>query len=162
MIIYLLNLLFAFILTAFTFGIYEGVEDNAFLYLLMFIGWYIICWLISYFYSKSHFYKVPKIVGLIFYFIKELMRASVKVAYDIITPKDYMKPGLVVIPLDAKTDLEITLLANLITLTPGTLSIDISSDKKKLLIHEVYVSDEDTEADTIKQGFERRILSITR
>jgi len=164
MIIYLLNILAAIILTAFSFGVIPSGEGNAFLYLLMFSGWYLLAWLLSYFYNKTHFYKIPKIAGLILYFLKELIRASFKVAYDIITPKDYMKPALVAIPLDVESDLEITLLANLITLTPGTLSIDISKNKKMLLIHEVYVKDEDVEAvkNTIKNGFERRILSITR
>lgn len=164
MIIYLINVLAAIILTAFSFGIMPSNEGNAFLYVLMFFGWYTLAWLLSFFYNKTHFKKVPKIIGLIIYFLKELIMASVKVAYDIITPKDYMKPALIAIPLDVESDLEITLLANLITLTPGTLSIDISKNKKMLLIHEVYVKNEDIEAvkNTIKNGFERRILNITR
>lgn len=164
MIVYIINILAAIVLTAFSYGIMPSDEGNAFLYLLMFVGWYALAWLLSYFYNKTHFYKVPKIIGLIIYFLKELIRASVKVAYDILTPKDYMKPALVAVPLDVESDLEITLLANLITLTPGTLSIDISKDKKMLLIHEVYVNDGDVKAvkDAIKNGFERRILNITR
>jgi len=164
MIVYFINIIAAILLTAFSFGIIPSDEGNAFFYLLMFVGWYALAWLVSYFYNKTHFYKVPKIIGLIIYFLKELVVASFKVAYDIITPKNYMKPALVAVPLDVKSDLEITLLANLITLTPGTLSIDISKNKKVLLIHEVYVKDEDVEAviKTIKDGFERRILNITR
>ena len=52
-----------------------------------------------------------------------------------------MKPGIVKIPLDLETDVEITLLASLITLTPGTLSLDVSKDKKVLYVHSMYVYD---------------------
>ena len=162
--IYLFNVILAMGLSAFSFGIFPDMKSSAAIYVLMFIGWYVVTWLLSFFYNKSHFSKVPKIAGLILYFLGELISASIKVAYEIVTPKDHMKPALVAISLDVKTDFEITILANLITLTPGTLSIDITNDKKTLLIHEVYVRDEDIEAvkDTIKNGFERRILQITR
>lgn len=164
MIVYLINIIIALTLTLFTAHIYGGYTDDASSYVLLFLGWYTVSWLFSFFYSKNHFYKVPKIIGLIFYFLNELIKASLKVAYDIMTPDYSMKPALVAISLDAKSDLEITLLANLITLTPGTLSIDITKDKKTLLIHEVYVKNGDVKAveKRIKDGFERRILNITR
>ena len=96
---------------------------------------YLILWI-----SKSalggtkYFKKIPKAISFFFYFVKELILANLKVAFDIITPKDYMQPGIVAVPLDAETDMEITLLANLITLTPGSLSLDVSKDKK-VIIH---------------------------
>lgn len=162
--VYLINIVISILLTIFSIEIYREYADDALSYLLLFTGWYIVVWLFSFFYSKRHFHNVPRIIGLIIYFLKALIKASLRVSYDIITPKYSMKPALVAIPLDAKSDLEITLLANLITLTPGTLSIDISKDKKTLLIHEVYVNDGDIEAvkKNIKEGFERRILKITR
>lgn len=162
--VYLINIIIAIILTLFSALIYGENTENAASYVLLFLGWYTVAWLFSFFYSKSHFYKVPKIIGLMFYFLNELIKASLKVAYDIMTPDYSMQPALVAIPLDAKSDLEITLLANLITLTPGTLSIDISIDKKTLLIHEVYVKNGDVEGvvKRIKKGFEKRILEITR
>jgi len=75
-----------------------------------------------------------------------------------------MVPAVVAVPLDAETDFEITLLANFITLTPGTLSIDVSKDRKTLYVHEVYVEGGDTDKvrNQIKNGFEKKILKITR
>jgi multicomponent Na+:H+ antiporter subunit E len=84
------------------------------------------------------------------------------VAFDVVTPRNYMKPGIIGIPLDAETDLEITLLANFITLTPGTLSLDVSTDKKTLYIHAMYVEDKEAFIRSIKDGFERRLLDILR
>jgi multicomponent Na+:H+ antiporter subunit E len=96
------------------------------------------------------------------YFLYELIKANLQVAMDVITPKFYMKPAIIEFPLDAKTDLEITFLANVITLTPGTLSLDVSEDRKSLYIHAMYVDDKEEFIDEIKQGFERRILTILR
>ena len=65
-------------------------------------------------------------------------------------------------PLDANTDGEITLLANLITLTPGTLSFDLSKDRRTLYVHAMFVDSPESVRDTIKSGFERRLLELTR
>lgn len=124
---------------------------------------YIILWV-----SKAalggtkYFKKIPKAIGFFFYFVKELIIANLKVAYDIITPKDYMQPGIVAVPLDAQTDMEITLLANLITLTPGSLSLDVSKDKKILYVHSIYVEDLDEFRENLKQGLEKKLLEVLR
>ena len=80
----------------------------------------------------------------------------------IITPKHRMKPSIIAVPLSAEKDFEITILANLITLTPGTLSLDVSSDKKVLYVHSMYASDPEEFINEIKNGFERKLLEITR
>lgn len=128
-----------------------------------FILGYIILWISkSALGGKKYFQRIPKAVSFIFYFLKELMIANLKVAFDIVTPKDYMKPGIIAVPLDVKTNLEITLLANLITLTPGTLSLDVSHDKKTLYVHSLYVEDAEKFRKEIKNGMERRLLEVIR
>lgn len=112
--------------------------------------------------DKRYFTRLPKMISFIFFFLYELLKANLQVAYDVITPKFFMKPGIVRIPLDAKTDMEITLLANLITLTPGTLSLDVSDDKKVLYVHAMYVKNKDQFISSIKLGFEKRLLEILR
>jgi multicomponent Na+:H+ antiporter subunit E len=124
---------------------------------------YIILWI-----SKSalggtkYFKKIPKGISFFFYFIKELVIANLKVSFDIVTPKDYMQPGIIAVPLDAETDMEITLLANFITLTPGSLSLDVSKDKKVLYVHALYVDDTDKFRQEIKNGIEKRLLQVLR
>lgn len=120
-------------------------------------------WMSSYFYRKSYFKKLPRLFVFVFVFIKYLLVANLKVAYDIITPHYYMRPTVIAIPLKAKSDLEITLLANIITLTPGTLSIDVSKDRKVLYIHALYVKDNDVARikKSIQYNIERRLLELT-
>ncbi|MGA1192887.1 MAG: Na+/H+ antiporter subunit E [Kiritimatiellia bacterium] len=111
--------------------------------------------------TSSYFTKVPQTIRFILYFILELLISSVRVAYDVVTPTYYMKPGIIAIPMDAKTDIEITMLANLITLTPGTLSLDVSFDRKTLYIHSMFVSDPEKVRRETKD-MERRLLAVMR
>ena len=112
--------------------------------------------------SPNYFVKVRQVVGLILFFIWELILANLRVAYDVITPRHRMRPGVIAIPLEAKTDIEITILSNLITLTPGTLSLDVSADRRVLYIHAMYIDDIDDVRRKIKNGFERRVLEVLR
>jgi multicomponent Na+:H+ antiporter subunit E len=73
-----------------------------------------------------------------------------------------LRPGVIGVPLDAKTDLEITLLSILVTLTPGTLSIDVSADKRVLYIHFLDIEDVEEARRNIKNGLERQLLEVLR
>ncbi len=112
--------------------------------------------------SSSYFSRFFKVIGFIIYFIKEIIVSNLIVAWDVATPGYFMKPAILAIPLDCKTDLEITLFANLITLTPGTWSIDVSNDKKVLYIHAMYVDEIDSFIDGLKSGLERKLLEVMR
>ena len=154
---FLLNILLA-VVWVFLTGTINAV-NFAFGFLLSFL----VLWLISYNAQKRKYFVIaPHIISFVFYFLYELIKANLQVAADVITPKFYMEPGIIKYPLEAKTDIEITLLANVITLTPGTLSLDISDDRKVLYIHAMYVHDREEFIDSIKNGFEKRILKITR
>jgi multicomponent Na+:H+ antiporter subunit E len=109
-----------------------------------------------------YFKRVPLLLSFFFFFLYELIKANLQVAYDVITPRFFMKPGIVKIPLDAETDLEITLLANLITLTPGTLALDVSDDRRVLYVHVMYLHDKEKFIQSVKTGFEKRLLAILR
>jgi multicomponent Na+:H+ antiporter subunit E len=115
--------------------------------------------------DKSNYTRrVWKGITLILFFLKELVMSSIRVAIDVMRPGAFnMQSGVVDIPLDVTSDLEITLLANMISLTPGTLSIEVSEDRKELFIHAMYI-DEGVEfvRKNIKDGMERHILEVTR
>lgn len=112
--------------------------------------------------QSRYFRRVPQAIHFALYFLWQLILSNLRVAYDVVTPKYHMHPAIVAIPLDAQTDVEITLLANLITLTPGTLSLDVSSDRRVLYVHAMFVEDVESFRDSIKNGFERRLLELLR
>ena len=112
--------------------------------------------------SHGYFYKVPLVIRFILFFSWEVIKANFKVMYEIITPRQKMKPGIVAIPLAARTDLEITVFANLITLTPGTLSLDVSDDRSTLYVHAMFIDDAEAFKNELKQELERRLLEVMR
>ncbi len=112
--------------------------------------------------SQRYFTRLRQVLGLDMFFVWELLLSNLRVAYDVITPRHYMQPGIIAVPLDARTDAEITLLANLLTLTPGTLSLDVSADRRFIYVHVMYIRDVDVARRSIKDGFERRILEVLR
>jgi len=154
---FLMNILLTFVWVALT-GSF-GFMNFAFGFVMSFF----ILWVNSSGNTNTKYFKVvPRVITFIFFFFYELIKANIQVAYDVITPKFYMTPGIVRVPLEAKTDLEITLLANLISLTPGSLSLDVSEDKKVLYVHSMYITSEAAFIHSIKNGFERRLLAILR
>lgn len=112
--------------------------------------------------SRPYTRRLVKIVEFAAFFARELLVANLRVARDVLTPKHYMRPAILAVPLDAQTDVEIVLLANLISLTPGTLSLDVSPDRRILFVHSMYTEDPETVKRQLKQGFERRVLELTR
>ena len=111
---------------------------------------------------SRYFEKLWQCLRLAGLFAWELVLANLRIAYEVVTPSHNMRPGVVAIPLDAETDAEITLLANLITLTPGTLSLDVSDDRRVLYIHAMYVDDVEELRRSIKDGFEKRVMELLR
>jgi multicomponent Na+:H+ antiporter subunit E len=112
--------------------------------------------------SGQYTAKVVKLLSFLAFFLWELLLANLRVAYDVLTPTHHMRPGIIALPLDAKTDGEIVLLANLISLTPGTLSLDISADRSVLYVHTMYMDDPEREKRLLKSGMERRLLEVLR
>jgi multicomponent Na+:H+ antiporter subunit E len=101
-------------------------------------------------------------IGLFFFFLKELVLSSVRVAIDVIKPRLTMRPAVIAVPLELTSDAQITILANLISLTPGTLSIDVSKDKTCLYVHAMYGHDAEALRRSIKSDFEHRIREVFR
>jgi multicomponent Na+:H+ antiporter subunit E len=87
----------------------------------------------------------------------EAVKASVKVAWDIVTPTHLSKPRVIQVVLDCESDLQIMLLSNLISLAPGTLSIDVTPGNKYLLIHCMFAQDPQEISDFIKQQLEPKV-----
>lgn len=132
-------------------------------YLFGFVLSFFILWLVTRNATKEkYFMLLPKLIMFFLFFLYELVKANLEVAYEVSTPNYHMSPGIVKIPLDVKSNVGITLLANLISLTPGTLSLDVSNDRKVLYVHAMYVTDREKFIKGIKNGFEKRILEILK
>lgn len=124
---------------------------------------YAILWVLSPLFSDSRYcQKLFAMVRLILFFVWELLVSSLQVAWDVLTPTHRSRPGIVAVPIEAETEFEITTLANLVSLTPGTLSLDLSEDRKTLYVHAMFVDDPAIIRREIKHGMERRVLEALR
>jgi multicomponent Na+:H+ antiporter subunit E len=110
------------------------------------------------------FTKAWRITVLAVSFIRDLVMSAVRVAILVCRPnmKAHLNPGIIAFPLTVQTDTEITLLANLITLTPGTLSVDVSKDRKFLYVHAIAVTDKAALVKEIADGFEAKIIEVSK
>jgi multicomponent Na+:H+ antiporter subunit E len=111
---------------------------------------------------SRYFGKAFALVAFAVFFVKEVIRANLLLAYDVITPSHRLQAGVVAVPLRARTDLEITVLANLLSLTPGTLSLDVSDDRRVLYVHAMFRRDPDEVRRSIAEGLEARVLELLR
>jgi multicomponent Na+:H+ antiporter subunit E len=153
----ILNLLFAGVFT-----ILLG-SDSISVFLLGFALGYAALWLSKPLYRDTRYFKkLPKSLNLAVFFLKELAISNLRVLWDVITPKQINRPGIIGVPLAAQTDLEIFIVASLISLTPGTLSIDLSQDRKTLYVHVMFLDDVEKERANIKNGLEKRVLEVMR
>ncbi|WP_372473055.1 Na+/H+ antiporter subunit E [Capnocytophaga sp. ARDL2] len=155
---FLLNLLLALIWVALT-GQLNYVNFGFGFILAFFILWFLNRQKKG---TTSYFTRVPKIISFFISFFIDMLKANIQVSLDVITPRHYMKPGVIKYEMDAVTDFEIMMFANTIALTPGTLVLDISKDKKHMYIHVMYLKDIEKFKRNMKVRTERKLLEILR
>jgi multicomponent Na+:H+ antiporter subunit E len=131
-------------------------------YPVTFLTGYLLAWGSTSMFKVLTEYRVYRMnlweaLKLFLVFVKEMIVANFQIAYIILTPAMNIRPGLVEYPLDLRNEGAIVLLANMISLTPGTLSVDISSDRRFLYVHAMVMETPDHLKRQIKETFERRI-----
>ena len=93
-------------------------------------------------------------------FFRELTLSVWDVALTVLRPSRVTQSAIIAVPLDVKSDAAIVLLANMITLTPGTISIHVAEDRSAIYVHVMNSSPDSGQK--IKSGFERRIMKVLR
>ncbi|HEY8536179.1 MAG TPA: Na+/H+ antiporter subunit E [Vicinamibacterales bacterium] len=104
--------------------------------------------------------RMTSAVKLAGFFLWQIVLANIKVAADVIRPKATIRPAVIALPLDAKSDGEILLLSALINITPGSVTIDLSNDRKTLYVHVMHMETPEESRREIKEGFERRVIEL--
>lgn len=99
-------------------------------------------------------------VRYFFLVMKDIVTANIEVALMVLGPLDKLKPGFVAIPLDITSDLGVTLLASTISLTPGTVSAEISEDRKWLYVHALHMDDPQALIEQAKKRYEQPLKEI--
>ena len=157
-----MKLLMLNIVLAFGWALLAGSLTVGQLFLGFIVG-YAALWISSPLHGPSdYFSRLPRVIRLIGFFLYELVVSSLRVVWDVVTPPILAKPGIVAVPLETSSDGEIFLLSSLVSLTPGTLSLDVSRDRRILYVHAMFADDPEAVRLSVKRGMERRVLAVTR
>ncbi|QBX34830.1 sodium:proton antiporter [Paracoccus liaowanqingii] len=155
--LFAVNLVLAFAWVALTGGLTLGGLITGFL-----VGMAAM-WLVRPLFPQtgSYFLRLYYWIRLIVMFVYELVVSSIPVVKEVLTPGQRSEPALIAVPITVTTDTQITLLANFISLTPGTLSLDVSEDRKTIYIHAMFADDPDAIRAQIRDRFEVWVREAT-
>ena len=126
------------------------------------IGYALLAWLWPRAMGRSYIRKLPAAIVFTFYITWAVIRSSVAVASAVLFARPKIEPAFLHLSLEDLSDAEITLLANLITLTPGTVAVDLTEDRSEMILHVMFAHDPEAVRKDIKQNFERPIRNLLR
>lgn len=94
-----------------------------------------------------------RLAAFVPYYLWMVLQSNWQVIKDVVTPEDHARPAVLKIPLHLEKPGAIFMLANCITMTPGTLSLDVTDDRAYLYVHVMFADNEDTrqEIDELQQ-----------
>lgn len=98
--------------------------------------------------------------AFVFFYLAELVKANLELAYQILRPGIHVRPAIVKLPVMAGSNDQLLTLFNLLTMTPGSLCIDVSPDRKYLYIHVLNVDDRDAFIMITQRNFVNRIQKL--
>lgn len=106
--------------------------------------------------------RLLAVLDLAMVFLRELALSAWSVIKLVLSRSPRPQPAIVAVPLDVRSDVGITLFANLVTLTPGTTSVHVSTDRRTLFVHVLDAVDEAAAIAAMKASFEARVMKVVR
>lgn len=112
--------------------------------------------------DDGYFLRAPRLLRLALLFLYDLAVSSIRVAIDVVSLRPGNRPGIVAVPLRCETDTEMLLVSSLVTLTPGSLSLDLSPDGRVLYVHGMFVEDPEALRAEVRDELETAVLRALR
>lgn len=109
-----------------------------------------------------YFHKGFELASFCVFFAAFVTESVLRITYDVLTPRHHIRPAILRVPIEARTDAEITVLAALLSLTPGSVVVDVADDRSALFVHYLYVDDPEATVAATKRQMERRVLELLR
>lgn len=110
--------------------------------------------------SRAEVGRLERALSLLAYLLWQIVLANLRLARDVVSVPYRMRPGVIQLPLSITTDEEILLLAAMINITPGSVALDVSEDRRIMYVHVMHITTPEEARQEIKDGFERRILDL--
>jgi len=156
------GLLLANILLALVWVLATGTitqENFVFGFLISFV----VLWIITPNRNRNNYFTIiPKLTSFIIFLLYQIVKSNIETLIASLYSNARLSPAILKVPLTVKTDGEITFFSHLLNITPGTLVIDVSDDKKVLYVHVVHCEDKEAYIKQLKEVFEKRVLELTR
>lgn len=109
-----------------------------------------------------HTLSLPRALQFAVLLSTDLFRASLLLAWDVLHPRELSHPRIIAYPLTARSEVEITLVACAFSITPGTVSLDLSDDRRVLYVHAMYCPDEAAMIERLRRRTELPLLAVVR
>lgn len=126
------------------------------------IGYGLLGWLVPSAAARAYVRRWPRVLAFVVIYTYEVLASSLRIAWEVITPRPRRRPGIIEVPLDVTTEAEVALLANLVTFTPGTVALDLSEDRTIMIVHDMFIDDPDAARARIKRRYERWVMRLLR
>ncbi|WP_291779158.1 Na+/H+ antiporter subunit E [Cecembia sp.] len=156
------GLLLANILLAIVWVLATGTitqENFVFGFLISFV----VLWIITPNRNQNNYFTIiPKLTSFILFLLYQIIKSNIETLIASLYSNARLSPAILKVPLTVETDGEITFFSHLLNITPGTLVIDVSDDKKVLYVHVVHCEDKEAYIKQLKEVFEKRVLELTR
>ncbi|MBE0643395.1 MAG: Na+/H+ antiporter subunit E [Bacteroidetes bacterium] len=110
--------------------------------------------------KRSMIVRIWLALRFLAFYTGELILANMRVAMDVLTPRLRSNPGIIGVRLCDLTDLQLFVLSSLVTMTPGTMSIDVSEDRCVLFVHHMFLPDPEEARRQIEEDYVQRIREI--
>jgi multicomponent K+:H+ antiporter subunit E len=147
------------VLTVFWLWLNNTVEPGHLL-LGAFLGWALPLFAGRFWPEREQVSHAWRLLPLFLVVLTDIVTANLRVARAVLGPVERLRPGFVRVPLDLRSDIGIAVLANTVSLTPGTLSADLSEDRRALIVHYLDERDPDGLVVEIKERYERPIREV--
>ena len=112
--------------------------------------------------TRTEVRRVERALSLLAYLLWQIVLANFRLTRDVLSIRHRMKPGVIRLPLSVTSDGEILLLSAMINITPGSVALDVSPDRRSMYVHVMNITTVEDAKRDIKNGFERRILELRR
>jgi multicomponent K+:H+ antiporter subunit E len=138
------------------------VNDLSFGHLLLgaLLGWGVPLYTARFWPEKVHIYRPVALLRFLLVVLYDIVVANIAVARLVLGPVRDIRPAFIEMPLELHSEVGISLLANTISLTPGTVSTYVSRDRRTLVIHSLHTHDRDEIIATIRQRYETPLKEI--
>jgi len=110
--------------------------------------------------GDGYFRRLPRALGLLLFFLRELAVSGLRTTREVLSPVRRCHPKIIRVPLEIREPQQVLTLVQLLSLTPGTLVLDISPQENALTVHTIFVDDADAFRRAVRDGFERRVREV--